>query len=337
MKQSHELHAVTTMTPLRVSFMGGGTDLPAYYRQRGGVVVSTAIRAYIYVSVKRHSALFGERYRVSYSETEHQTTRQNIRNDIVRATLEFLEFDEPLHISTSADLPAMSGLGSSSSFAVGLLHAIHALRGEEVSSSRLAQEACQVEIELLGRPIGKQDQYAAAIGGVNAFFFEPDGRVRIEPVSHHLIEGGGLDNLYLVWTGMQRKAEEILEQQNRKTPKNLASLDHFRQQAISLLDDISLGKLSLRRMGDLLTTGWRLKRGLAQGIDSPELDAIWDDLLSSGALGGKLLGAGGGGFFLVVVPPENLEEFLARQAARYPLRMRVDVFGTRILSTVRDV
>ena len=337
MNQMSELHAVTTMTPLRVSFMGGGTDLLAYYSLRGGVVVSAAIRAYIYVSVKRHSALFGERYRVSYSETEHQSSRQDIRNDIVRATLEFLDFDEPLHISTSADLPAMSGLGSSSSFAVGLLHALHALRGEEVSSSRLAQEACQVEIELLGRPIGKQDQYAAAIGGVNAFYFEPDGRVRIEPVNHHLIEGGGLDHLYLVWTGMQRRAEEILQRQNEDTQANLESLDLLREQAMSLLDDVSRGELTLEQMAKYLSYGWELKRGLAKGIGTSELDAIWEDLLDSGAQGGKLLGAGGGGFFLVAVPPENVDSFLVRQSSRYPILKRIDVMGSRVLSMVRDV
>lgn len=337
MNESLEIHAVTTMTPLRVSFTGGGTDLPSYYRLRGGIVVSAAIRAYTYVSVKRHSALFGERYRVSYSETEHQWSRQNIRNDIVRATLDFLDFDEPLHISTAADLPAMSGLGSSSSFAVGLLHALHALRGEEVSSSRLAQEACQVEIELLGRPIGKQDQYAAAIGGVNAFFFEPDGRVRIEPVSHHLVEGGGLDNLYLVWTGRQRRAEDILQRQHDDTPTNLDSLDRLRGQAMSLLDHVSHGELTLEQMANYLSYGWELKRRLAQGIGTSELDAIWDDLLDSGAQGGKLLGAGGGGFFLVAVPPENVDAFLERQASRYPNLMRIDVLGSRVLSLVRDV
>lgn len=331
------LHAVTTMTPLRISFMGGGTDLPAYYRLRGGVVVNAAIRAYIYVSVKRHSALFGERYRVSYSETEHQATREGIRNDIVRATLEFLDFDEPLHISTSADLPAMSGLGSSSSFTVGLLHAIHALRGEEVSSSRLAQEACQVEIELLRHPIGKQDQYAAAIGGVNAIYFEPDDRVRIEPVSHHLIGGGGFDNLYLVWTGMQRKAENILGRQNENTHANLASLDLLREKTLALMEYIARGELTLNQMANFLSYGWKLKRGLAEGIGTDELDLIWDELLDSGALGGKLLGAGGGGFFLVAVPAHKVDDFLARQSARNPIPMRVDLLGSRILSTVRDV
>src|SRR4051812_27711107 len=153
-------HAVTTITPLRISFAGGGTDLPNFYQEHGGAVVSTAINKYIYVTVKRHSRMHNEAYRLSYSKTEHTNSLETIENDIARECLRLLPLDPPLFISTIADLPAQSGLGSSSSFAVGLLHALHVMRGESVSVGQLAEEACQVEIGALQRPIGKQDQFA---------------------------------------------------------------------------------------------------------------------------------------------------------------------------------
>jgi galactokinase/mevalonate kinase-like predicted kinase len=168
------------MTPLRVSFMGGGTDFPRYYSDHGGIVVSAGIQAHVYVTVMKYSPMFGERYRISYSETERRADRNSIENGIVRGCLELLNIDEPLHISTSADVPAMSGLGSSSSFAVGLLLALHAMHGEDMSAAALAEEACQVELEVLGKPIGKQDQYIAAYGGLSGFHFRADGRVEVD-------------------------------------------------------------------------------------------------------------------------------------------------------------
>jgi D-glycero-alpha-D-manno-heptose-7-phosphate kinase len=160
-----------TIAPLRVSFVGGGSDFPNYYLKNGGAVVSTAISKYVYVHVKRHDPLFQERYRISYSEVEHTQSRESIKNRIVKSSLELLEIDEPLQISTSADLPAASGLGSSSSFAVALLLALHSLKGESVSPLQLSEEACNVEIEMLKSPIGKQDQYASAFGGMNFIEF----------------------------------------------------------------------------------------------------------------------------------------------------------------------
>ena len=169
--------AVTTITPQRLSFAGGGTDLPDFYEQHGGAVVSSTIDKYLYVTVKRHSPLFNEVYRLSYSKTEHVDHLEDIENDIARECLKLVHVEPPLFIATAADLPAQSGLGSSSSFAVGLLYALHTMRGEEVSAGQLAEEACHVEIGLLKRPIGKQDQYAAAFGGLNYMSFQRDGRV----------------------------------------------------------------------------------------------------------------------------------------------------------------
>ena len=164
--------AVTTITPQRLGFAGGGTDLPAFYRQHGGAVLSSAIDKYIYVTVKRHSPLFNENYRLSYSKTEHVNSLDEIENDIARECLRLVDVEPPLFIATASDLPVSSGLGSSSSFAVGLLYALHTLRGEDVSAGQLAEEACHVELNVLGHPIGKQDQYAAAFGGLNYISFQ---------------------------------------------------------------------------------------------------------------------------------------------------------------------
>ena len=162
---------VTTITPQRISFAGGGTDFPDFYLKNGGAVVSATIDKFVYVTVKRHSELFREKYRLSYSQTEHVDEIDSIENDIARECLRFLNVDPPLFISTTSDLPVSSGLGSSSSFAVGLLLALHNLRGESVTAGQLAEEACHIEIEVLGKPIGKQDQYAAAFGGLNFYEF----------------------------------------------------------------------------------------------------------------------------------------------------------------------
>ncbi|HJO05223.1 MAG TPA: GHMP kinase, partial [Acidobacteriota bacterium] len=206
--------AVTTITPQRLSFAGGGTDLPDFYQRHGGAVVSAAIDKYIYVTVKRHSPLFEEVYRLSYSTTEHVNSLDAIENDIARECLRLVEVEPPLFIATASDLPASSGLGSSSSFAVGLLYALHTMRGEDVAAGQLAEEACHVEIDVLRRPIGKQDQYAAAFGGLNYIGFQRDGRVHLDSV---WLRGNGTSELFrqimLFWTGVQRDAGDVLHEQ----------------------------------------------------------------------------------------------------------------------------
>lgn len=331
---SRQIHSVTTMTPLRVSFMGGGTDFPRYYSDHGGIVVSAGIQAHVYVTVMKYSPMFGERYRISYSETERRADRNSIENGIVRGCLELLNIDEPLHISTSADVPAMSGLGSSSSFAVGLLLALHAMHGEDMSAAALAEEACQVELEVLGKPIGKQDQYAAAFGGLNAFHFQPTGRVMVEPISQQALGTDITDGLFLIWTGMQRKAEKILADQDRRTEINIQQLDAMKHLAAELLTELHGLSLTLPRLAELLTEGWAMKRGLSDSISNEEIESFWQELLDAGAIGGKLLGAGGGGFMLAAVPEENQPRFLARMSDRNPLPFQVDPLGARILNRV---
>ena len=191
---------VSTITPQRISFVGGGTDLPAFYESHDGEVISSAIAQYVYVTVKRHSPLFQEAYRLSYSKTEHAHKLDDIENGIARECLRLVHVEPPLYIATAADLPASSGLGSSSSFAVGLLHALHLLKGERVSPGQLAEEACEIEINILGNPIGKQDQFAAAFGGLNHMLFKKNGRVEID---HLVLQDNLIDEIFenslLIW------------------------------------------------------------------------------------------------------------------------------------------
>src|ERR687891_221300 len=227
---------VLTRTPLRVSFAGGGTDLAAFYEaSEYGAVLSTAINKYIYVTVKRHSDVFDEPIRVNYSKSEQVHRVEQIQNNIARECMRFLEIEPPIYISTVADLPASTGLGGSSSFAVGLLNALHAFRGERVSAGQLAEEASYIEIDVLKQPIGKQDQYAAAFGGLNFFSFKAGGAVTVEPQRW---TNGGLKALFecilMFWTGHQRDSSSVLSEQKANTPAKMDSLLRIREHALQL-------------------------------------------------------------------------------------------------------
>lgn len=320
------------MTPLRVSFFGGGTDFPAFYNHQNGLVVSMAIQEFIYVSVKRHSPLFGEKYRISYYETEHVNALGDIKNSIARSCIELIGIEEPLFISTSSDIPAMSGLGSSSSFAVGLLNALHVMQGQTVSAGQLAEEACEVELNLLGKPIGKQDQYAAAFGGLNSFEFRTDGRVSVDAIT---LDGKSiypLDSLVLVWTGMQRSAESILMEQNENTETNRTNLVKLKEFAATFKRELVAGDLRLEQLASMLNESWSVKRNLASNVSSEEMNAVFSRLIEAGALGGKLLGAGGGGFFLACVPLEFRADFTDRVNPLNVLPVTLESMGSRVLS-----
>jgi D-glycero-alpha-D-manno-heptose-7-phosphate kinase len=322
------------MTPLRVSFLGGGTDFPAFHVRNEGLVVSMAIQQFIYVTVKRHSPLFGERYRISYYETEHVNSVDEIQNEIVRACIKLIGIQEPLFVGTASDIPAMSGLGSSSSFAVGLLNALHLLVGESVSAGQLAEEACEVEINRLQKPIGKQDQYAVAFGGLNSFRFHTSGRVSVDSITLDSETSKILNGLIMLWTGMPRTAESILHEQNERTAQNQDALNSLVNLSVDFKEQLVGGDLTLQRLADLLTQSWQIKRGLASTITSGPLDDAFDKCLSAGALGGKLLGAGGGGFLLMCVPPHKHDEFLTAVTPLVGVPVRLEPQGSRVLSRV---
>lgn len=305
-KQSSEPGFIMTRTPLRVSFAGGGTDLADFYEREPGVVLSTAINQYIYVTVKRHGSVFNESIRLNYSKSEQVQTIDQIENDIARECLKLLEIEPPIYVSTVADLPASTGLGGSSSFAVGLLNALHAFRGERVSAGQLAEEACHIEIDVLKQPIGKQDQYAAAFGGLNCFSFKAGGTVTVEP---QRLNNGGLkhlfDSIMMFWTGHQRDSSSVLSEQKANTPDKMDSLLRMREHAFALQELCSSPDFSIDTFGAVLHETWKLKRGLSSKITTSQIDRWYDAAMSAGAAGGKLCGAGGGGFLLFIAAPEK--------------------------------
>jgi D-glycero-alpha-D-manno-heptose-7-phosphate kinase len=327
---------VTTITPQRISFVGGGTDLPSFYKEHEGGVISSAIDQYVYVTVKRHSALFQEEYRLSYSKSEHASSLEDIENGIARECLRLVNVESPLYIATSADLPASSGLGSSSSFAVGLLHALHLLKGERVSPVQLAEEACDVEISRLGNPIGKQDQYAAAFGGLNHIVFKKSGRVEIDHmVLHNNLIDKIFENSLLVWSGIQRNASSILAKQNEKLGgqvERYKTLVENSQNCKELF--LHPPQDFLRCFGDLLDMTWATKKGLEDSISTPTIDDIHAQIRSLGGYGGKLSGAGGGGFFYEIIPQELHHEVLRLFGPSKVLKVAHEPLGSRLLSEV---
>lgn len=323
---------VLTQTPLRVSFAGGGTDLAAYYETDHGAVFSTTIDKYVYVTVKRHGPVFDEKVRLNYSVSEAVGGIDAIRNDIARECLRLLEIEPPIYVSVVSDLPDSSGLGGSGAFAVGLLNALHTYRGERVTASQLADEASRVEIEILGQPIGKQDQYAAAFGGLNLFVFRPGGDVTVQP---HRGLNGAVDELFsqllMLWTGHQRRSSSVLFEQMARTPDHHDALRQMREQAYELNALMADPMPELRRFGEVVDEGWRLKRGLASTVTNPEIDAWYAAGREAGAVGGRLCGAGGGGFMLFMVEPELQGRVLAALPALRNVPVRYEAHGSRVL------
>jgi D-glycero-alpha-D-manno-heptose-7-phosphate kinase len=290
-----------------MSFVGGGSDLPSFYREFGGAVLSTAIDKYIYITVNKR---FDDSYRVSYSRTEEVPTIEEVQHPLARECLRLAECSDGIEITSIADIPARgTGLGSSSSFVVGLLHALHAYAGRYVSAGRLAQEACQIEIERCGEPIGKQDQFAAAFGGLNVIRFHPDDRVDVEPIVCRPGVVAELQKQFLTfYTGATRSASALLAKQAQDV-----AADHAKQQClrrmVALVDETrrALQGGNLEEFGSLLDENWRLKVSLTAGISNDQVDRWYRLAREAGAWGGKLLGAGEGGFLLVQAPIERHE------------------------------
>jgi D-glycero-alpha-D-manno-heptose-7-phosphate kinase len=324
---------IMTRTPLRVSFAGGGTDLAEFYQRAPGAVFSAAINKYIYVTVKRHGSVFNERIRLNYSKSEQVQSVNEIENDIARECLRLLEIEPPIYISTVADLPASTGLGGSSSFAVGLLNALHAFRGERVSAGQLAEEACHIEINVLKQPIGKQDQYAAAFGGLNVFSFKQGGFVTVEPqaLSNGKLKGL-FDCLLMFWTGHQRDSSSVLAEQKANTAAKMDSLLRMRQHAIELQRLSSNGTFDIQQFGTILDEGWRLKRDLASKISTSQIDEWYGLAMEAGAEGGKLCGAGGGGFLLFLVRPERHARVRAALNSLTQVPIAPEVHGSQVCS-----
>lgn len=297
---------VITSTPLRISFFGGGTDYPVWYRQYGGAVLSTTIDKYCYITCRRMPPFFEYHSRISYSKVENVRRNDAIEHPSVRGCLQFLGIEEGVEIHHVADLPARTGLGTSSAFTVGLLLALHALQNRMRDRHTLATDAIHVEQELLREAVGAQDQVSAAYGGFNRINFQVDGTIDVRKVLAAPSRLAELEqHLALYFTGFARTASEIAQEQVRLTPLRRQELEAMLRQVDEAEAIITSPNRSIDDFGRLLHEGWQIKRSLTQKITNPLIDEIYDAGLSAGAVGGKLLGAGGGGFMLFFVPPER--------------------------------
>jgi len=323
---------IITRTPLRISFFGGGTDFPTWYENNGGgAVLSTTINKYCYISCRSLPPFFEYKHRISYSRQEQAGGIDDIIHPSVRETLRFMDITKGLSISYDGDLPAMSGLGSSSAFTVGLLHALYALKGKMVSKKRLALEAIHIEQEMIKEKVGSQDQVAAAFGGLNRIEFRAQHNIEVVPVTISRDAFVHLqDHFVLFFTGVTRSASRIEEEkmgQLEEKKTDYKSLMGLVDEAFGILS----GEKDLLEFGKLLHETWKLKKSLAPKVSNPYIDTIYETARKNGAIGGKVLGAGGGGFMLFFVRPEKRDK--VRDALHFLLHVpfRFDGLGSQVV------
>jgi D-glycero-alpha-D-manno-heptose-7-phosphate kinase len=324
---------IITRSPLRISLGGGGTDLPSYYREYGGFLIAAAIDKYIYINVHRR---FVDGFLLKYSHLEEAATIEEIKHPIIREALRLAGVEERnLEITSMADIPAGTGLGSSGSFTTALLKAFHAHKKNLVHPAELAEQACQIELEKLGEPIGKQDQYIAAYGGITCFRFLPDGRVEAWPlkISEETLYDLE-DNLLLFFTGHARSASKILKEQDDKSKQadkamveNLHFVKELGQQSQAALESDNLHEFA--RLMDL---HWQRKKERSQRISNQEINAWYECAMANGALGGKIIGAGGGGFLMFYAKDKARLRRAMRERGLKEVRFRFDFEGTKILN-----
>jgi len=320
---------IITRTPLRVSFCGGGSDLPSFYEQHAGCVLSTTIDKYVYLSI--HPSFQKGVTAVKYSQTEIVRQVSDIKHKIFRQCLSDLGVSG-VEIASIADVPAGTGLGSSSAFTVGLLHLLYCYKGKFVSKERLAREACAVEIEKLHEPIGKQDQYASAYGGLNFIRFNPDGSVFVEPIIMEPASYSRLSSrLMMFYTGEVRSASAILAEQGKNVTAGDKEKNQLKICALAKELKAELERNNIDAMGEILHESWLLKRTLATGITNPDIDRWYETARQRGAVGGKLLGAGGGGFLLLYVPEKHQQRVREGLAELYEMEFGFDWQGSAVI------
>jgi D-glycero-alpha-D-manno-heptose-7-phosphate kinase len=325
---------IVSRAPVRFSLGGGGTDLPSYSREHGGFVIAAAVDKYVSVCVARR---FTESIRLAYSETETVESVDQIRHRIVRSALKLTEISRGIEIHSLADVPANTGLGSSSTFTVALLNGLHMYKREIVPSEQLAREACQIEIDILKEPIGKQDQYIASYGGVSAMTFDPNGDVHVErlPLSDEVIDELEA-SLLIYYSGVERAASSVLKEQAKTIVENrdaaVARMHRIKQLGYETKRILLSGNIDA--YGELLHEHWTNKRKLASNMADSVIDEHYEAARAAGAIGGKLMGAGGGGFFMFYVRVKDrrsVHQALASRGLR-PLRFHFDFDGARIVA-----
>lgn len=318
---------IISRTPLRVSFAGGGSDLREYYRYRQGAVVSTAIKKHMYVTVNKR---FDDTIRVSYSKTEIVNNLGELRHELVREAMRLVGIEKGIEITTISDVPARTGLGSSSSLTVGLLNALYAYKGISASPKRLAKEACEIEIDILNGPIGKQDQYIAAFGGIQHIRFNSDETVFVDPVIlRPELKKELNERLSLFYIGLRDEGHNILNQQKNNIVNKMEILDQMVDIANKMPTVLNRG--DFEEFGKLLDQEWSLKTQLAEGITNKKIDDIYNRAKRAGAIGGKILGEGGGGFLLLTFPPEKKASIKAAIPECREFPFKLDPQGSKII------
>jgi D-glycero-alpha-D-manno-heptose-7-phosphate kinase len=323
---------IIVRTPTRISFFGGGTDYPDWYSKHGGAVISTTINKYSYITVRELPPFFDYRHRIRYYQQEETQTLDEIRHPAVREVAKHLQFEGGLEMVHNADLPARSGLGSSSTFTVGMLHALYALKGYMPTKRELAAGAIEVEQKKIGESVGSQDQIAAAFGGLNHIEFNRDGSFWVDPMTLGAERVSQLqDSLMLCFTGFARSASEIAETQIANFGQNeklLKQMSDICARGLSLLNNSAT---SLDEVGALLDEQWGIKRQLSASVTNEAIDEIYTRGISAGAIGGKLLGAGGGGFMLFYAPKEKREAVMASLGEKMFVPFRFEGTGSSIV------
>jgi D-glycero-alpha-D-manno-heptose-7-phosphate kinase len=326
---------IITQTPLRIGLLGGGTDLPGYYREHGGRVLNCALDKYVYVIVKQR---FDDDIYVNYSKKEIVSRVDDLEHELVREAMQMTGVANGVEITTLADIPsAGSGLGSSSAVAVGLVHALLAYQGRQVSAEELAERACTIEIERCGKPIGKQDQYIAALGGIRDIHFGPGEEVVAEELGLSAAERRALQQqIMLFYTGVTRSANPILAEQNANVEATRPQLDLLRDLAGFAVERLRSGDVDA--IGPAMRESWEAKRKLASGVSNAQIDRAVTRALDAGASGVKLTGAGGGGFLLVICPMERQRAVRESLADMRELPVKLDRLGSRVvLNVLRDI
>jgi D-glycero-alpha-D-manno-heptose-7-phosphate kinase len=324
---------ILTRTPFRIPLGGGGTDLPFYYSKHGGFIFSATIDKYMYILI--HRPVVDDLIRVIYSRSEKVEKVSQVQHDIVRAALQSMGIEKTIQIVSVADIPAGTGLGSSSAYAVGLLHGLHVLKKQYFSLESLAAEACRIEMDVLKKPIGKQDQYLSALGGFLVLEINREGAVSVRKasISDHTLDRLN-ENILFFYTGTSRSADEILRDQSaaarREESAVVESLHRIKEIGREILKSIEEG--NLRRFGRLLHEHWTVKKNLSPKVSDPRIDRLYETARDCGVLGGKIMGAGGGGFFLFYIEEghRRLREAMKRENLR-EMRYRFDFEGTKLL------